>query len=178
MTNINKLDQAIKTLIMNDGVDFDTLQKFIDNQEIVNEMPKYKQDLLFSKLILDTQSLGSLLFTKLRLNNISADALAKQLGVAPNFITDLIADKVVPNKVPLLLMKRILNDFQLTFREVEKAMDKTFSMFLNQPNYVLTAAKHRKGANGRFVQTETSSNVCTEDVRDRYISELRQLMAE
>lgn len=178
MTNINKLDHAIKILILNDRIGLDMLQNFVDNQEIINEMPRYRQDLLFSKLISESQSLGSLFLKKLKLENVTADSLASKHGIPPNLITDLLTDKVVPSKVPVLIMKKILNDFQLTFQEIEQAMNKTFLMFMNQTNHTLSTTMYRKGSNGHFFQNETSSNVFSEEVRDRYVEELKHLMNE
>jgi hypothetical protein len=179
MTNTNKLDQALKTLILNNRVDFEILQKQIDNQEITNEMPKFKQGLLFSKLISEPQSLGSLFLIKLKLKHLTTDILASKLGVAPNLITDLLADKVVPSKVPVLIMKKILNDFQLTFQDIEQAMNETFSKFTNQTNHTLSVTMHRKGGNGHSFQKETSSHsIFTEEIKDKYIAELKQLMGE
>lgn len=178
MTSNNKLDQALKFLILTDKVDLETLRRQVDSQEIINEMPKYKQELLFSKLVFEPVSLGSLFSSKLMLKKLSIDALASKLGVAPNLIADLLTDKVIPNKVPIVIMKKILNDFQLTFNDVEQAINKTFELFKNQTNHALSIAMHRKGSEGRFFQKEISSNVYTEEVKDKYIDELRQLMEE
>lgn len=178
MKSNNKLDQALKALILTDKTELNMIQRHIDGQEIVNEMPKLKQELLFSKLVFEPISLGSLFSSKLKLNNLSIDILASKLGVAPILISDLLTDKVIPNKVPVVIMKKILNDFQLTFHDIEQAINKTFELFKNQTTHTLSMAMHRKGNDGRFFQKEISSNVYTEEVRDMYIDELRQLINE
>lgn len=187
------LEEALKLywLEESENADIETSDKALTsilNMHYSNHIDESKEKLLLDKLYskINVLTFGQLISETEKAKSITDESLAEESKLSLNIISNLKSDLEFPNNIPIVLLKNLLKKLDVTFKEVEQSIWKTFEILKNnnsfaskhffQPVYKRKEHENKKDfikSNHKSFGKELYEN---EDALKKYLSKLENLM--
>jgi hypothetical protein len=195
---INALAEALRIMMLEDAkvADLDLsakkMQLILSLPDDTLEMSKEKRKQLLDKLFETAAepSLGELIRGGIKRAKLTEANLAKTTRIPGHVLKQLKADSIMPQSVPALLLRDLLNQLQLSFDVAEKAIRKTFTLIQKTEWDQLKASPvrvwaRRPGENkGKVLVNKAAADNAGRELYEnkesltKYLSQLKDLMAE
>jgi hypothetical protein len=190
---INTMDEALRVLWLENSqsADFNISENELElilASDDVLQMDQQKQCQLIDKLFntIKSISLGELISEAFKSKALSEEAVAQETRLPMKVIEELKTDSVFPNNIPVLLLKGLFNNLDISYKAAEQSILKTFEImrkkkFINlEPGYATMA--FRKSGNdikGSLIsrnKVDGSELYENKDALVKYLSKLEDLM--
>ncbi|MDP4149342.1 MAG: hypothetical protein Q8937_04250 [Bacteroidota bacterium] len=194
---VNALAEALRIMLLEEAREADVdlsakkMQLILSLPDDTLDMSKEKRQQIVDRLFKTASepSLGELIRVSMKRTKFTESSLAKVTRVPATILRKLKSDSIVPNKVPVLLLRDILNRLQLSFDIAEKAVLKTFTMIQKTELDQLKASPVRAWARrpgedkGKVLINKTEDTAGRELYENKeslikYLSQLKHLMED
>ncbi|HZE83890.1 MAG TPA: hypothetical protein VE035_06245 [Puia sp.] len=194
---INALAEALRIMLLEEAREADLdlsakkMQIILSLPDDALDMSKDKRRQMIDRLfeIASDPSLGELIRETMKRAKLTEANLAIATRIPGTVIRKLKSDSIVPNNVPLLLLRNLLNQLQLSFKVAEKAMLKTFTMIQKTEWDQLKASPvrvwaRRPGEDKGKVLVNKAADTAGRELYEnkesliKYLSQLKELMED
>jgi hypothetical protein len=192
---INALAEALRIMLLEEAKDADLdlsaekMQLILSLPDDTLDMSKDKRRQMIERLfeISSVPSLGELIGDSMKRAKLKEADVAKVTRIPGDILRQLKSDLIVPNSVPILLLRNLLNQLQLTFEVAEKGILKTFTMIQKTELDQLKASPVRVWARrpgedkGKVIVNKATDTAGRELYENRealteYLTQLKELM--
>jgi hypothetical protein len=188
------MDEALKVIFFNRAPNFsdELIERELTIMKVssdVIEMSSEKVSAMMNglKSSLTTKSLGQIVTEKLDSLNIGLEQLSKESSLSIEVLQVLQKDEIYTNNIPIVLLKGLLFKLQVTFKDAEKSILKTFQILEgrigNYKDDSVAIQSFRKGmyqskeAMGTLARkTEGKELFENQSALDKYLDRLKELM--
>lgn len=187
MTPSDKLNAALRALILNGGTpQSDRLPGYLLTAEYDTDVPIPRKAKLLEALASALHSgptLGVLLQQQMQDRTLSPTTLATQLDCPTEVMDALVTDTIYPSSVPLLLMKKLLQHLDITFKTAQEAIYQTLQA-LDDTRRVAGNSLGMSFRKSGTTEQGTSSQLTGRELFEnnetlqKYLSRLKDLMGE
>jgi len=191
--NINTLDEALRILWLESSKEADVLRSENEIRNILesdhsSEMSADEQSLMINKLtvLLSTPSFGHQLKAAIASSNIPIEVLSEKTSLAIEMIEDLKLDKIFTNNIPVVFLKTLLQQLNLSFKSVEQSIWKTYNVLKSgefvSNNSISQPSFRRNQINSRDTYLKINSTTDgkelfeNEQALTKYLSKLEEIM--
>lgn len=191
--NIDIWEEALRVLYLENSDDTVAEKELA---RIINGVPAVEMSLgqkakLFERLsnIETVNTLGKVLAEKMEKSNWNPEQLAQNTSLPLPVIHRLLEDKMYTNNVPVMFMRNLLKQLNISFQEVESSIRKTFALLKEKTSTSGTAYEvnpaFRKGPHTSGMQnTGTLSKgdgrelYENKEALDKYLTRLNKLLMD
>lgn len=193
--NIDPVDEALRLIYLESSSNADNASSLVQLKYILEadysvQISDSVKEFILTKLYTHTSlsSFGDLLSEALSQKGISVQLLSEEMKISVSVIEDLKSDKIFTNNIPVVFVKKILQALNITFKQAEAAILKTFELLKSQAviedvNYRSIQPAFRKGYYASREGSAWSNNVSesrdlfeNEEALKKYLLRLDELM--
>lgn len=150
------------------------------------EMSSIKKNELINKLYgtVENVSLGQLITAAITETKRAEEDLAKESQLPFKTFSELKNDEVFPNNIPILLLRNLLKQLNISYNAAEQAIVKTFdimknrdfvSSYISQPSFRKSQSSSRDSLM-KIYKTDGRELFENEEALNKYLLKLKELM--